>query len=136
MTFSLNSIGLLSDILGVGFVAYSFIFSRLNSLAEQASTTWDANFDLLQSLCEQKYDNVVGFVFLLLGFVIQLCVSLGLVVPRSLEWVALLGVFALLATAVAFRSFAIGRFMKQAKAVYEARIARSSTETDGASDIL
>jgi hypothetical protein len=77
MGSSLTAAGLLADIVGVAFIGFAFLRNDARVLLEQAKTVWDYSPTVLSALCEQKADNIIGIVFLFVGFVLQLCAAFG-----------------------------------------------------------
>jgi hypothetical protein len=89
----LNVAGLVFDIVGAALLAKSIFFNPAESIAAQASPTWDDNYGLRLALCEQRVDAWFGMPMLILGFLVQLASDF---VSVDIFAASLMAVFALL----------------------------------------
>jgi uncharacterized membrane protein len=64
-------IGLVLSLMGSLFVVISYFYVSLNDLESQSGWYLDVNRDLFKSLVNQKYDSILGFIFIFLGFLFQ-----------------------------------------------------------------
>lgn len=85
MIWSLSLAGIIADLVGVAFIAWSHFTTRPGMLREMASSKRDFNSDLLKSLAEAKADNILGFGFLFGGFVLQLASAIYPHAPISID---------------------------------------------------
>ena len=84
MIWSLSIAGIIADLVGVAFIAWSHFTTRPTMLRDMASSRFDLNPDLLKSLAEAKADNILGFGFLFGGFVLQLA---NAIIPQAPAWI-------------------------------------------------
>ena len=64
------------------FLINGILTSSIQDIAELATSKWDYNLDVAKNLTHQRSDTIVGFVLLLLSFILQ---SINLLWPIS--WV-------------------------------------------------
>jgi hypothetical protein len=104
VTWSLSIAGIIADLVGVAFIAWSHFTTRPEMLREMASSQFDLNPDLLKSLAEAKADNILGFAFLFGGFVLQLASA---IFPQAPAWIDIGFVIAVIVAALLAASLRI-----------------------------
>ena len=68
----LSSIGIVFDIIGAFFLAESFLLKKTDKIVKESSSYMDGNPFLLPSFITQRIEAKTGFVFLMLGFLLQM----------------------------------------------------------------
>jgi hypothetical protein len=68
----LSSIGIVFDIIGAFFLAESFLLKKYDRILKESSSFWGGNPFLLPSLITQRIEAKTGFIFLMLGFLLQM----------------------------------------------------------------
>ena len=98
---SMNSVGLIFDVVGVLVLAYALIFQSNKHLLAKAQTDWDYNQAVLVDVCKQRSDAIIGTLFLLAGFFGQLIAPI-ITNPDPIVFIALLALGALILIIYAF----------------------------------
>jgi uncharacterized membrane protein (DUF485 family) len=72
MNFQINDIGLMFDIAGATILAFGFMSKTTDKIFDEASTKWNGNSTVVESLLAQKIEAWVGLILLAIGFILQL----------------------------------------------------------------
>lgn len=64
----LNLIATIFGTLGAVYVMYGILAMSPHLIAEQSNSYWDFSIPLIETLCQQKADNVAGFTFVIAAF--------------------------------------------------------------------